>query len=738
MSVPDTELPSSQELLHHEPVPVEDNSSSDNLKAIWRQRIRNALRFASAASIEGDISIAASATPHFIRAFEYAPMDAAILLPRSLPPDTTLSITDRLFSLWARFRNNNGKILIPIDIKSFAWHVASQTHAGRTTKHLKGLVYSGPEQVKHCQALIIATAADANWVAFVPRFYYKKMDTKATSRGGQFFSIGNLNVSMAQFNPLPPILAPFVMPKHDLPKAIENMAEHFEDSQIKLRNPYSGNEYISDVDVQAQSIRTIKPENGPEATLRYKIWQAFKDPANSTDGSPEFIMENPVCSPITSDIRIDHVTGRSVFLELKQKHAQISESGKRLEHLQHTLGYRDRGIFTFRASWDYLLTMIDDNVGYLIRKDDIPRAWWHQEVSIEISSARWLKHDFPDRSFLAHRRVKFNATAQNIYMDFVRILKDRHGELMFSELSAENIRTFAGPCPSRLLGFASDQDTVDGELQVLNEVGEEQDPVSEEEEAQEDSRWGHARVFKTTRTDPRRLITGRRDAGQDATLFMPLMDECRRTGMGCMIDLGKWHPFGRMAMVQWCWSEEEKGVYDRTGKPPCWTGMLPSTTLMVTLCSQWSRWRLGYAPNEGSRGEVQAYLTAHPCIVVCSSLVKEEAHKLLHRWVVPSEFMPPVHVGELRKDNRMRKGPLFLEQGHGIEEFVVAEAELHRNILQFFNGEESIQIGLGAVVIKQPRSYLKTIGDYKKRAEADFNSGDHGRTLVISQLDEEA
>jgi hypothetical protein len=184
-----------------------------------------------------------------------------------------------------------------------------------------------------------------------------------------------------------------------------------------------------------------------------------------------------------------------------------------------------------------------------------------------------------------------------------------------------------------------------------------------------------------------------------------------------MLDLGKFHPFGRMAMVQYCWNDKDKACYDRTGRPPCWAGMLGSAVPMVVLCSQWNRWRINYAPDEGTVGQVEHYRNAHPCIVVCSAQPKEQSHTMVQRWVVPSEFMPMIQLGDLKFDGG--RAPLIMEQQRDIEEFIVSEAKLHETIYEFFSGKETIHVGFASVPV-QSRAYLKSIRDYKKSGEVNF------------------
>jgi hypothetical protein len=232
-------------------------------------------------------------------------------------------------------------------------------------------------------------------------------------------------------------------------------------------------------------------------------------------------------------MRIDHVNGCSVFIEIKQKHAKVSIDGKSLSHLQNAVGFAQRGIFTFEAKWDYLLTMTDDKVGYLIRKDDIPRCWWHQVPGPD----NWLKYEFPDQSFLENRRVLLDSNTQTIVRTFARILAG-NGSLtsssMVSKLTAKDICAIAGPCPLSLLGMTTpegitmqdfrglepDHVLADEHVSVLNEneAGDSLQPLETID-----------RAFESAPADDRFKLVGGLDDGQDATLFVPLMVECRRT-----------------------------------------------------------------------------------------------------------------------------------------------------------------------------------------------------------------
>jgi hypothetical protein len=185
-----------------------------------------------------------------------------------------------------------------------------------------------------------------------------------------------------------------------------------------------------------------------------------------------------------------------------------------------------------------------------------------------------------------------------------------------------------------------------------------------------------------------------------------------------MIDLGKFHPFGRMAMVRWTWTDADKALYDRTGKPPCWAGMLGSSTPMVVIVTQWNPWRVNYAPDEATLGEVELYKDAHPCLVVCSPFPKEIAHEIVQHWLVPSELMPMVQLGNLKRE--FRKGPLILPGQEDIEEFITPQDSLFFQVYEFLSGENEVEIGGFGNVSVNPRNYLKTMREYKMSGEINF------------------
>ena len=205
-------------------------------KRAWKTRIRCSLRLAAAFGIEADMSVAAAQSSHFVRGFEGAPMDAALVLPEFQLSITPPDLTDRLFSLWDKYRASARSVLIPIDIKSFAYHVGvlqdEFKYGTRISKYFSASIALTPTQVKDCQALIISPLGSQDWVAFVPQCYYSKIAISTSS--GDVLYLGTVPVAMGRINPLPPLLAPFVMHKDHLPQAFKNLIAHVKDPQVKL------------------------------------------------------------------------------------------------------------------------------------------------------------------------------------------------------------------------------------------------------------------------------------------------------------------------------------------------------------------------------------------------------------------------------------------------------------------------------------------------------------------------
>jgi hypothetical protein len=202
----------------------------------WKVLLRKSSRLTAAFGIEADVCTSAASSPIFARAFEGSQFDTALLLQEFIPDGLPDDPTDRFYTLWEQYQNSRRNILIPADIKSFAYAVRVVTDefdwGWRTTKYLSAAIRITPAQYESCQVLIISPVADSEWIAFVPRFYFQKLFKRDPT--GHKVYLGTLPVAMARVNPMPPVLAPFVMRKTDANEASDNYLAHYNDHRVRL------------------------------------------------------------------------------------------------------------------------------------------------------------------------------------------------------------------------------------------------------------------------------------------------------------------------------------------------------------------------------------------------------------------------------------------------------------------------------------------------------------------------
>lgn len=247
-------------------------------------------------------------------------------------------------------------------------------------------------------------------------------------------------------------------------------------------------------------------------------------------------MKNPTYAPVTTDIRLDHSSGVQVFVDLKNNSAKVedlSTGQQRLSHPQVDSWY-NRPVFTFRAAWDYILTMIDDNKGYLLIRDDLPTTFWHQLPD----GQGYIHHDFANKTFLLERLVLFDRPDSEVVTDICRILKGtgkswEDGPLK-ATLSAEEIYPGAGPCPPELLkygqigGPASFANILDftHDLESSDKGSEGQDDNGEQDKGKEAEDLEQA-ILSTSTNHLGKRGSRVKELHRTAQLITLLMKQCR-------------------------------------------------------------------------------------------------------------------------------------------------------------------------------------------------------------------
>ena len=149
-------------------------------------------------------------------------------------------MSDLLFTLYKDHLNSEADILYPGDIKSFAYKFAYRSRNGSVlATQALGTISITRLQYESAQAIIMGRIAQPDWVAFIPMPYVRigaiDLGSKRKKDAGtKELGFGLIPPSMQAFNPLPPLVAPFVMPRAMLPEAEDNFAACGRDPNVKM------------------------------------------------------------------------------------------------------------------------------------------------------------------------------------------------------------------------------------------------------------------------------------------------------------------------------------------------------------------------------------------------------------------------------------------------------------------------------------------------------------------------
>ena len=125
--------------------------------------------------------------------------------------------------------------------------------------------------------------------------------------------------------------------------------------------------------------------------------------------SRQFRVECVRYSPLLGDFKLVNILEPSqvTFVELKAKHCErISGSENGLvtfRHLQTLLGFTSRPLFTWRANWDYLLTILDNDSALFIPRDQVPILWWNVPLEDDKVWLYWTMQEAEVSNYLVLR-----------------------------------------------------------------------------------------------------------------------------------------------------------------------------------------------------------------------------------------------------------------------------------------------------------------------------------------------
>lgn len=224
--------------------PVEHEGNDENAEVPERARtalqtnsksLMQTLRVYAASSGEADIAKVAERCERFIRAVEGATCDGAVIATTVSLDGLPAGTTDRFYAAMEKFHDNDALTLGLIDIKTFQWHAQYTEYSTINLPHkfFTAMVPVSSAQLAACEAIVVGSIADPDWVAFVPKAYFRKL--KGHDQSQTYLYYGLTHPMTGHLNPLPPSLAPFVMHRQThLPEALQNLADRIADPAVEL------------------------------------------------------------------------------------------------------------------------------------------------------------------------------------------------------------------------------------------------------------------------------------------------------------------------------------------------------------------------------------------------------------------------------------------------------------------------------------------------------------------------
>ena len=139
---------------------------------------------------------------------------------------------------------------------------------------------------------------------------------------------------------------------------------------------------FTDVPAPVPQLRSeLQPDFPPwrnALTVLTRLYKAFRKFSNN------FQIEFVRIAPLLGDFKIVYFEDgvkKEIIVEMKSGHCHISGFPEwKLVHQQASLGYTNRRVFTWKAKWDYIFTIIDSKQALMIPRDEIPSEWWNVTI----------------------------------------------------------------------------------------------------------------------------------------------------------------------------------------------------------------------------------------------------------------------------------------------------------------------------------------------------------------------
>lgn len=355
------------------------------------EKVRGPLHSVGGLVYEAEVARLLESDPsvQWVKSPEFGVVDLALYLG-----DDTLDsgLTDRFFQLKKKYHGSKDKKFLCIEIKRISW----QLHE-RTTKPWTMTIKMRRAQADMCDAIIIGSPEDPEWVALMPYACLVDMAKRGATGKVHRTNIASCP-SFCLRSDFPPELCPFVMPKSYLLKALQSLRDWAKDPSkqwyvtsmntrkplitLLRTNPWTNIVYTDLPRPRLQSFDALLSAN---ATVTQslnevqEIWQAFKSVK-----SP-FRVELPMTAWNFDLLLVHEPSGITITVEMKSRQCKIQEAGDKVTMWHSQADPRKRRlVFGYHASWDYLFTTFskttnskDRTHAIMMRKEAICPQWWN-------------------------------------------------------------------------------------------------------------------------------------------------------------------------------------------------------------------------------------------------------------------------------------------------------------------------------------------------------------------------
>ncbi|KAL8762040.1 MAG: hypothetical protein Q9184_001887 [Pyrenodesmia sp. 2 TL-2023] len=633
----------------------------------------------------------ASANPHYLRCFDGGVCDGGIWVGDEVLEGHT---TDKFFE----HRSTGRWAIICLDQKTMC---PRSDHKGNILWH----VSFSQAQWANCAAVIITSLHEPEFLALVPmEYFHNKMDAKLRKSTAKYVYIvlrsSRPSWTLHPFLGLPSSMSGFMMPIAQLGKALNALRDFARGRSDKWVNEHTGVEYRVRPP-KLSGFWTLEPTLKTWRNAMFlveEVYWAFK--TRPTD----FKVQCVDILPVTGDFKlVQKSTGTELLVEAKKCHCSFSlDRGKKgfMTHQQYSCGVDERYIFSWKAQWDYLYTLNENETEALfIPRDIIPPSWWNYPSR----TVDWPTAQIDD---LRQYVVRLKPRAR-LLDDMERILQTRQKTHSLKALDPIETETLLlEPLTEHKASGYDRAEDVPPPLPVetvcepdMAEPGlaEDSDSSTEETKSYADPAHGwrlhdYRRGFGSDQH-----AQGRGDT-YESWAAEAMNEICRRWGGGVVVDLGDRIRMCRFFMAPYPWSPADKERYDESGEPPRGHHVYRGAGI-VALSFVGLSWH-GKAYPQAHRASVWANKSTMvgrvPSIVIVD-MYPRSAIRIPHaRFVLPSCEMPK---------------ELLMDRCHGVrngiwDRYLVDEKDLVDVITRVADGRRETSFGRGPnPVTVQSRDY---------------------------------